>query len=125
LRDHGDVIEADLAQHYPGFDVCDMWRGKVTLRKVGVYIDGLPSHTRTAKALSGGGEHLVGWSLTDILIGRLHDEVAAGRWQYESSFVKEMDLRPQPKPIVPSGRSEPETPTISPSQIGQFLNGGA
>jgi hypothetical protein len=128
LRDHGDVVEADLQRTY-GVDLVDLWRGGLTLRRVRVLLEGLPPDSQTAYALSGSDSgELAGWRLTDVLLGRLADEMALYRWQWESYHLdpKKQKPRKQPPSVLPElnpSHPEPESiPVVSPHHLGTFVN---
>ena len=72
IRQHGDAIEADLA--FRGFDLLDLWRGKLSPRKVDVLIRGLPPDSATRIALNDG-KPLP--STSDVMTADLIDAVNA------------------------------------------------
>lgn len=130
---YGDVLEADL-QRYFHVDICDVWRGTLSLRKVRVLIEALPADSRAARAIAGVEGELVHWSLSDALLGRLADELAALRWQWESAHLpKGQRPRKQPVSVLPTKRAgalsaRPEStdadviPLVSPHKLGGFIN---
>ncbi|SIM73939.1 MULTISPECIES: hypothetical protein [Mycobacteroides] len=65
LDEHGDEIEADLAQYYNGLDLTDLYRGTLSFRRLGVLVRQLPPHSRTVTAVNDGQP---GWTVTDHLI---------------------------------------------------------
>lgn len=67
LRTDGAMVEADLHAFY-GVDLVDMYRGRLSLRKVGVLVRHLPGESRTVRHLSGDGPH---WSLEAVLLDDL------------------------------------------------------
>ena len=113
LREHGDVIEADLRHHYPGVDLTDLWRGKLTLRQVRVFVEGLPIDSHTVYALAGM-EGLTGWRLSDLLVGRMVDELAAFRWQWETAHRERGAARRAPGTVLPD--PGPHRPVLGASQ---------
>ncbi len=125
LREHGDVIEADFQQHYR-VDLVDLWRGTLSLRRVRVLLDHLPPDCATAYALAGDElGHLRGWTLTQLLAGRLVDELTAYRWQWESAHIDPKKARPRkaPESVLPRPIEEPKViPLVRPSQRGGFVN---
>lgn len=94
LREHPDVVEADLSR-YHHIDYRDRWRRdeagcrRLTFRMIAVRVRHLPPDSATARALNG-----PGWSLTDYLLGDVFHAVAG----------KRHPERPQPS------RDEPVTP---------------
>jgi hypothetical protein len=65
LIEHGDEIEADLAQYYNGLDLTDLYRGTLSFRRLGVLVRQLPPRSRLVTALNDGQP---GWTVTDHLI---------------------------------------------------------
>lgn len=63
LERRGDEIESDL--HDKGVDLVDLWRGRLSLRKLAVLIRYLPSTSALAIAENGGYRP---WSLTEYLL---------------------------------------------------------
>ena len=122
------MIEADLQRHY-GVDLVDLWRGTLSPRKARLLIDHLPHDSLTAYALAG--ERLAGvagWSLADLLLGRLADELAVFRWEWEQAHAdpKKSTPRKQPPSVLPELREKPTTdgpiPLVSPHRLGGFVN---
>lgn len=74
--DHHEQLEADLAEQ--NIDLLDFWRGRISLRKIRVLIDGLPFHSRFWTAMAG---HDSRWNETDYLLARLIDVQAAAHLQ--------------------------------------------
>lgn len=66
LRTDGAMVEADLHRWYH-IDLVDLWRGRLSLRKVGVLVRHLPSEAATIEKLTGN----PGWSLEAILLDDL------------------------------------------------------
>jgi hypothetical protein len=54
LAEHGDAIEADLQHHYH-LDLCDLYRGKLSLRRLGVLVRRLPATSELVKSIYGPG----------------------------------------------------------------------
>lgn len=127
LRDHGEVLEVDLQREFR-VDLGDVWRGRMSLRRLRVLVSGLPPDCATAHALSGTTGPLTSWSLTDLLLGRLADELAVFRWQWESAHVdpKKSSPRKQPPSVLPDVTTTPtsqaDVPVVSPHRLGSFVN---
>lgn len=122
------MLEADLQREYH-VDLCDLWRGRLSLRRVRVLIDHLPPDSATAQAVAGGGDSpLAGWSLLAALVGRLVDEVSLQRWQWESAHLgKNQRPRKQPPSVLPKPPRTPprpaeDAPVVSPHRLGGFLH---
>lgn len=127
LLEHGDVIEADLQRHYR-VDLVDLWRGRISLRKVRVLIDGLPADSRTANALAGADPSDPHWPLTDAILARLTDELAALRWEWGWAHTPKDKRSSYPKPPAPirplREKAAEEIPVVKPHELGAFLRGG-
>ena len=120
-----------MQRHY-GVALLGFWRGDLTPRRLRVLLEYLPADSLTARAVSGtDAGALAGWTLTDALLGRLLDEVAAHRWQWESVHTKKgRPTRKAPGSVLP----EPEhqdtprsqdaqvIPLVSPHRLGEFVN---
>ena len=66
LRTDGAMVEADLHRWYH-VDLVDLYRGRLSLRKVGVLVRHLPAESHTIEKLSGN----PAWSLEAILLDDL------------------------------------------------------
>lgn len=111
-------------QHHYGVDLSGLWRGELTLRRVAVLLAHLPPDCASARAVAGTtGQQLTGWSFTNLLLGRLIDELAILRWQWESAHLdKRHRPRPQPPTVLPE-LTERDTPALlSPHELGPFIN---
>lgn len=123
------MLEADLQREY-GINLCDLWRGHLSLRRLWVLVQGLPPDSRTASVIAAGGEDpgpLSYWRLTDVLLGRLADELALLRWQWEGVHrdPKKGKPRPQPPSVLPEWKPQAaskDAPLVSPHELGGFVN---
>ncbi|CAM3624598.1 hypothetical protein GCM10009799_05930 [Nocardiopsis rhodophaea] len=61
IRTHPDAVEADLARYYR-IELADLWRGRLTLRRLAVLVRHLPTDSATYRALGGDG-----WTLGNYL----------------------------------------------------------
>lgn len=122
LEEHCEAIEADLA--YRGVDVRDLWRGTLTLRRLGVLIEYLPpeSATRTAMrdAMSDDERTRLSegvqppgygpWSHTDLLLARVIDVLEFLR--YQGLALK--GVKAQPPALLPRpGVARPKAPSAA------------
>lgn len=128
LRQHADVLEADLQRYYR-VDLCDLWRGLLSPRRLRVLIQHLPVDSPSARALAEVDGPLAYWSLTDALLGRATDELALLRWQWESAHLaKHQRPRKQPPSVLPELRKRPHgtdadvIPLVSPHRLGTFIH---
>lgn len=128
------MIEADLEREYRR-DLADLWRGRMTPRKLWVLIRGLPPDGPTARRLAGVDGPLSHWRITDALLGRLVDETAAMRWEWERAHIDQKDIhshRDAPASVLPTDEmavTAPEVegrtdiPVVSPHRLGGFVHG--
>lgn len=118
------MLEADLQRHYR-VELTALWRGELTLRRLRVLIEHLPPDSASAHAVAGFDGALASWSLTDVLLGRVSDELAALRWQWESAHLqKGKRPRKAPESVLPRAeqKSDPESiPVVSPHSLGTFV----
>lgn len=117
------MIEADLQRFY-GVPLTGVWTGQLTLRRLRVLLEGLPPDSSTAYALAGVEQGpLAGWKLSDALLGRLVDELAAYRWQWETAHQDKRKHREPPRSVLPTGTAEQApAPLVSPHALGGFIN---
>lgn len=128
------MIEADLQREYR-IDLCDLWRGKLTPRRLWTLLDGLPIDSPAAFALAGITGEVAQWTRAELLVGRLVDEVSAHRWEwgYAHTPKKDRGRYPKaPKSVLPKDElraaqqaDAAEIPVISPSRLGEFLDAPA
>jgi hypothetical protein len=117
------VIEADLQRFY-AVPLTGVWTGQLSLRRLRVLLDHLPPDCATAYAITGTDPGpLAGWSLGDALLGRLVDELASYRWQWETAHQGKGSRRRAPESVLPK-LTQPtgDAPLISPHQLGGFIN---
>jgi hypothetical protein len=122
VRDHGDVLEADMQREY-GIELGDLYRRRLTLRRLRVLVDQLPFDSRTARAVGEVDEALAVWSLDSALLGRLVDELAALRWEYEAVHVDKRHQREAPTSVLPSNaeKREEDAPLMKPSELVHWM----
>lgn len=102
LKDHGEAIEADLLREY-GVDLLDLWRGRLSLRRVKVLVAGLSQDARLRREVSGPDAD---WNLTAHLLALAVDYLAIMVWQKSNAGVKSPS--PLPKPIPRPGQAQAE-----------------
>ena len=122
LDEYAYEIEADFQDIYHGLDLLDLYRGKLSLRKVHSLIQRLlkmPGKSALLMACDETAE----WGTTEHLLARLIDEVQIDFWAYASGMSDE-DV-PKPDPIPRPGVKEEEEPEekefASPQQVAQFM----
>lgn len=118
-----------MQRHYQ-VDLADLWRGQLSLRRLRVLVTYLPPDSLTARAVGGVDDGpLAGWDLSDVLVGRVADELALLRWQWESAHIDTKKTQPRKRPpsilpdVSPTPTTDPErAPVVSPHRLGGFLN---
>ncbi len=115
MHNHGETVEADFAHYYPGIDLLDFYRGKMSVRKLWVLVQGLPFNSKTARRLHGLDSALDDWTLTDILLGRLLEA-----WSEEGTEVVPRSTLP----TIPTAAAprQKEIPIVSLSEAMGFVN---
>lgn len=120
-------------QRYFNVDVLDLWRGKLSLRKLRVLLTYLPADSLAARQIAGFDDELSQWSLGDVLLARVSDELALFRWEWESAHLaKGQRARKQPDSVLPQRRSGTNLaspardadviPLVSPHSLGSFIH---
>jgi len=114
------VIEADLQRFY-GVRLTDLWTGQLSLRRLRVLLDHLPLDSATAYAVK---QPLAGWNLGNALLGRVLDELASYRWQWETAHQSKGPRRNPPESVLPQAPNAPadDAPVVSPHALGGFVN---
>lgn len=121
------MLEADLQREY-SVDLLDLWRGRMSMRKLAVLVRGLGPDSATVRAASEVPDEFAGWSMTDILLGRLVNEASFHRWEWGLAHTEDKRRSSYPKPprsVLPEadkGAANASAPVISPRHLGSFLN---
>lgn len=80
---------------YRGIDLLDLWRGRLSPRRVAVLIRGLPPDSATARSMAGHG-----WSQTDYILADVFDAVQHNTWvtgvSASGKSAKRPSLYPRP-----------------------------
>jgi hypothetical protein len=113
------VVEADLQRYY-GIDLRDLWRGGLSLRRVRVLLDHLPSESHwatmlrahaPAKPMSKPDMSAVPWSTTHELLATLVDSTREVAWTLTAVNAKK---KPKPPAPFPRPGVKPRRRPISP-----------
>lgn len=117
------MIEADLQRFY-AVPLTDLWTGRLSLRRLRVLLNHLPPDCATAYAVTGyDSGPLRGWALSDVLLGRVLDELSAYRWQWETAHQTKGTRRRPPESVLPRPRPQDSTaPVVSPHELGGFMS---
>lgn len=115
IREHGDAIEADLA--FRGYDLLDLWRGKLSPRKVDVLIRGLPADSATRMAMN---ERQPLWSRTDFILADLVDATNSVAWVSANKDVERRNQSKFPDPYPRPGADKGHKATITAADLLAF-----
>lgn len=91
------MLEADLAREYR-VDLLDVWRGRLSLRKLRVLIENLPPGSASLRAMSELGDEWAGWGLLEVLVGNVYDLLAVQRHDWLKAHGGKPD---KPTSILP------------------------
>lgn len=110
MREHPDEVEADLQRYY-AVDLRDLWRGGLTLRRVGVLLRGLPDDSLFATAMrretpastaSAGDLDAARWGMTHELLAAVIDATNQVGWAvFQAASSKRL---PPPAPFLRPGK---------------------
>ncbi|MGW9170156.1 hypothetical protein [Streptomyces decoyicus] len=108
MRHYSDELEADLQEFFQ-VDLRDFWRGRLTLRQIGVYIKSLlkkQGRSTLLMALDPSAE----WSHEAFLGARISDGIEASNYYFLSANLSEegREELESPKPIPRPGQPEEE-----------------
>jgi hypothetical protein len=95
LRDHGCAVEADLKRFYD-VRLSDLTVGRLTWRRLSVYLEGLPKDSATAREI--GGPDLE-WGLAEHLLAYIGDGIQIANWQ-RAARKNSKPPKPIPRPGV-------------------------
>jgi len=116
IREFQDALEADLMEFFQ-VDLLDLWRGQLSLRKIGVYIDSLMKKPGKSILLMAMDERS-SWSESDYLLARVSDALELSNYLFIKANAEEAEDLELPTPITRPGAPEPE-----PEPESQFASG--
>ena len=116
LRDHGGAVEADLQRYY-GRDLADLTTGRLSWRKLSVYLAGLPPESATAREV--GGPDLE-WGLTEHLLAFIGDGIQVGNWQ-RAARPHSKAPAPIPRPGLATSGDRVGKTTRDPDEVRAYL----
>lgn len=113
-------MEADLLRYYPSVELMDLWRGRLSFRRLALLIRYLPSESWTQTALrderhaelveltgpaSDEPQKFGPWALENYQLAQLRDEIAGLRFVVARTAGNEN--YPEPKPTPRPGLNRP------------------
>ena len=98
LSEHGEALEADLHRYYQ-LDLLDLFRGRLTWRKLGVLVRHLPLDSATVQAQLG----YEPASRVEHLLYGLFDATQFANWQRVAMQTKKSKRSPAPKRLPRPG----------------------
>ncbi|WP_251058867.1 hypothetical protein [Streptomyces sp. ISL-87] len=124
IQEYQDELEADLLEFFH-VDLLDLWRGRLSLRRVGVLIDSLmkkPGRSTLLEAM----DERTRWGESDYLLARISDALELSNFLFFKANAEDSDDLEQPDPIPRPGQPEPdpepiETQFSSAEDLSSFL----
>lgn len=106
IREFQDELEADLMEFF-GVDLLDLWRGRLSIRRIGVLIDSLMRKQGRSTLLMAMDER-ASWTETDYLLARLSDAAELSNYLFLKANAESSDDLEPPTPLSRPGDPEPE-----------------
>lgn len=105
IREHGDALEADLLEFF-GVDLLDVWRRRLSLRRIGVLIKSLlrkPGRSTLLMEM----EEATEWSTTDHLLARVSDALELSNYLFiKANSSENAEEIPVPESLPRPGKAE-------------------
>ncbi|MEU9404777.1 hypothetical protein AB0E08_03590 [Streptomyces sp. NPDC048281] len=98
---------------YFGVDLLDLWRGRLSIRRIGVLIDSLmkkPGRSTLMMAM----DERASWSESEYLLARLSDAAELQNYLFIKANAESSDDLEVPTPITRPGDPEPRAPEQQP-----------
>jgi hypothetical protein len=109
VQEHGDELEADFLEFF-GVDLLDLWRGRLSLRRVGVLIHSLAHKPGRSSWLAAVDESAV-WSVNDYLLARVSDALELSNYLFIKANSEDSSGLEIPQAIPRPGMPQPEETT--------------
>ncbi|MGW5773109.1 hypothetical protein ACWEVY_28655 [Streptomyces longwoodensis] len=126
IRKYPEELEADLLQHF-GVDFLDLWRGRLSLRRVSVLINSLLSQPGRSVLAAAADESAV-WGESEYLLARVSDALELSNYLfYQANSGEDADDWPIPVPLQRPGTDpipepEPAHSHASTEEVIDFFN---
>lgn len=111
VRDYFEELEADLLEFF-GIDLLDIWRGRLSLRRVGVLINSLMRKAGRSTLLMAMNDKTE-WTEDTYLLARISDAMETSNYLFTRANFEVSEDLPEPKPITRPGETEP-APAVQP-----------
>ncbi|WP_259454009.1 hypothetical protein [Streptomyces ginkgonis] len=101
VQEHGDELEADLFEFF-NIDLLDLWRGRLSLRRVAVLIDALakkPGRSTLLAAI----DSTAAWSAGDYLLARVSDALDVSNYLFLKAHSADSAGIEAPSPLSRPG----------------------
>lgn len=110
VQEFSDELEADLLEHY-AIDLLDLWRERLSLRRVSVLIKGLMHKEGRSQLLAALDETTV-WSTQDHLMARVSDALELSNFLFLKAHSESASNLTPPDPLPRPGAASaaPEEP---------------
>lgn len=109
IRVFPDELEADLLEFF-GVDLLDLWRGQLSLRRIGVLIKSLTQKAGRSTLVTAMDER-ASWSDSDYMSARISDALELTNYLLIKANFESDDLE-RPQPLTRPGE-DPEPETVS------------
>ncbi|GCD99863.1 hypothetical protein [Embleya hyalina] len=118
----GDELEADFLEFF-GIDLLDLWRGRLSLRRVAVLIKALGLKNGRSNFVAAVDESTT-WSTTDHLLARVSDALELSNFMFikaNSDGSNNLDPpSPIPRPGAPAAPAPPQE-FASGAEVSEFF----
>ncbi|MFG2228032.1 hypothetical protein [Streptomyces sp. NPDC048644] len=108
IRDFSDELEADFLEFF-GVDLLDVWRGRLSLRRVHVLIQSLIKKPGRSTFLAQVDES-ASWSVMDHLLARVSDATEISNYLFIKANSEGPDELQVPEPVQRPGQGTQEKP---------------
>ncbi|MCX5201485.1 hypothetical protein OG897_08470 [Streptomyces sp. NBC_00237] len=106
VNEYPEELEADFLEFF-GVDLLDLWRGSLSLRRVGVLIKSLMTKHGRSTLLQSMDER-ASWAESDYLLARISDAMELSNFIAIKANAEGVDDLAFPSPIPRPGEQEPE-----------------
>ncbi|MFD7257174.1 hypothetical protein [Streptomyces sp. NPDC059874] len=104
-----------------GVDLLDLWRGRLSIRRVGVLINSLmkkPGRSTLLEAM----DERTRWGESEYLLARISDALEVSNYLFFKANAQDSDDLDEPLPIPRPGQPEPEEQPVEQFSSAQELS---